>query len=284
VFSWLVLFVPLASCAPEQSASRCAYVKTGSAQLSNSFWVIAHRGNAEGKPENTLVSIAAALSSGATAVEVDVHFSRDRVPVVIHDDTLERTTSGTGRVADRTAAELHALDAGSWAGAAYRDERVPMLREVFESVAGRGRVLLDIKVDGLAESVREILRELHLPQQAVAVAVQTESQARDFVTHTPGAHIWWNFEAPATWDGGFFERLKSMGVDAIELGANWSREFVVDAHRHGLPVHAYVINDSEILRDLLALGIDGIETDLVVPIVQTLRQDGWRLDCARTAD
>ncbi len=94
---------------------------------------IAHRGGSEAGPENTVVAIEAAAATGATAVEVDVFLSADGVPVVIHDDTVDRTTDGSGPVAAFTAAELVALDA-----AAYRDDfhdvPVPTLDDVIRAV------------------------------------------------------------------------------------------------------------------------------------------------------
>jgi len=76
--------------------------------------IIGHRGNAGEAPENTLAAFRQAIALGADGVEFDVHLSRDGVPVVIHDESLERTTSGRGRVSDATAAALAALEAGAW--------------------------------------------------------------------------------------------------------------------------------------------------------------------------
>ena len=76
--------------------------------------VIGHRGNPEDAPENTLASVNAALQLGVDLIEVDVRLTRDDVPVIFHDETVERTTDGRGAVADLTLRELKELDAGSW--------------------------------------------------------------------------------------------------------------------------------------------------------------------------
>src|SRR5262245_46332535 len=89
------------------------------------FLVIAHRGASSYAPENTLAAFDLALQMGVRHIELDVHLSRDGHLVVIHDDTVDRTTNGSGPVVHYTLAELQALDAGSWFGAAFAGERIP---------------------------------------------------------------------------------------------------------------------------------------------------------------
>ena len=104
--------------------------------------VIGHRGAAGHAPENTLASIAKAAALGVTWVEVDVMLSGDGEPVLIHDETLERTTDGKGRVSETPLAELRTLDAGSWFGPAsaptFAGERIPTLAEAVNLVAELG--------------------------------------------------------------------------------------------------------------------------------------------------
>lgn len=103
--------------------------------------VVAHRGGSAAGPENTVVAIERAKADGATAVEVDVFLTADGVPVVIHDPTVDRTTDGTGRVADHTLAELRALNAAEgWP--AYGHVPVPTLDEVLDAVER-----LDLKIE-----------------------------------------------------------------------------------------------------------------------------------------
>lgn len=108
--------------------------------------VVAHRGLAPGLPENTLTAFRAAIGLGVDAIEIDLRVTADGHLVVMHDDTVDRTTNGHGRVADLSLAEIKALDAGSHAGAEFGAERIPTYREVLETVQGhRVRLLLDIK-------------------------------------------------------------------------------------------------------------------------------------------
>jgi len=109
-------------------------------------YVIGHRGASGYAPENTMVSFERALALRADAIELDVHPTRDGELVVIHDFTLDRTTSGTGPVAGHTLAEIQALDAGSWFGPAFASARVPALREVLAWARGRTKVVIEIKL------------------------------------------------------------------------------------------------------------------------------------------
>jgi glycerophosphoryl diester phosphodiesterase len=108
-------------------------------------WIIGHRGYPAKYPENTLASFQGALAAGVKMVELDVMLSRDRKLVVIHDESLERTTNGKGAVADHTLAELRRLDAGSWFDTSFAGQRLPELGEVLDLVDGRAYANIEIK-------------------------------------------------------------------------------------------------------------------------------------------
>lgn len=97
--------------------------------------ILAHRGASAAAPENTISAFLLARELGADGVELDVTLTRDRVPVVIHDDSVERTTNGRGRVNDMTLDEIKRLDAGSWKGDEFRGERIPTLGETLVALA-----------------------------------------------------------------------------------------------------------------------------------------------------
>ena len=99
--------------------------------------IIAHRGLDEAFPENTLIAFRAALEQGM-AIEIDVRGTRDEELVVMHDDTVDRTTDGSGAVANMSLAELKRLDAGSWWGSEFAGERVPTLDETLDVVRDHG--------------------------------------------------------------------------------------------------------------------------------------------------
>jgi glycerophosphoryl diester phosphodiesterase len=122
---------------------------------------VAHRGYSAVAPENTLPAFVAALRGGATIVEFDVRTTADGVPVVIHDRTLERTTTGTGPVWEAGHDEVRALDAGSWFSSAYAGVRVPTLTETIDLIAPADvELLLEIKPPATFEQVKAILEQV----------------------------------------------------------------------------------------------------------------------------
>jgi glycerophosphoryl diester phosphodiesterase len=133
--------------------------------------VVAHRGASAEGPENTLAAFRLALEQGAPAVECDVHLSADGFPVVIHDETVDRTTNGKGAVAALTRAALRRLDAGSWRGNRFAGEPIPTLEETLDLCAGRARLFIELKA-GRAQEERVRLVDVTL--EAVAGAPRTE--------------------------------------------------------------------------------------------------------------
>jgi glycerophosphoryl diester phosphodiesterase len=136
--------------------------------------LLGHRGLVHDAPENTLSAFAACLEL-RIGFEVDVRRSKDRHLVCVHDDALDRTTDGKGKVADRTLEELKKLDAGSWFHPAFRGERVPTLDEVLGLVKGRARgellVALDLKVTDatLAADIAKLAQKHGLGRQLLCI-------------------------------------------------------------------------------------------------------------------
>ena len=104
--------------------------------------VIAHRGHCVGAPEQTIAAYALAIDLGARMIEADLRFSRDGVPLMLHDARLDRTTNGHGPVAETDWVEVRALDAGSWFDPRFREQHIPRLEDLFELATHRGIALL----------------------------------------------------------------------------------------------------------------------------------------------
>ncbi len=120
-------------------------------------FIWAHRGASLRAPENTLTAFELAADGGADGIECDVHLSRDGVPVVIHDETLERTTNGRGAVGARSLSELRRLDAGGWFGPEWAGEPIPTLEEVLSLAGSTLRVNIEIKSAAAGRAVLELL-------------------------------------------------------------------------------------------------------------------------------
>jgi glycerophosphoryl diester phosphodiesterase len=129
-------------------------MRSSSAWFSDAPLVIAHRGASLVAPENTLAAFRLAVELGADAIELDAKLTRDGHVVVHHDQTLERTTDGRGRLSDRSLDEIKQLDAGSYFKPSYTGERIPTLEEVFAEFGGR--ILINVELTNYASPVDDL--------------------------------------------------------------------------------------------------------------------------------
>ncbi|HUJ74233.1 MAG TPA: glycerophosphodiester phosphodiesterase [bacterium] len=226
--------------------------------------VIAHRGESGAAPENTLPAFERALRCGADGVEFDVQASQDGVPVVIHDERLERTTNGTGWVGEQTWDQLQALDAGSWFGAGFAGARLPRLAEVLSLFRGSGMTIhVELKTDrvpyaGLVRRVVDLVRDLGVAGQVLLSSFNHNSlgEVHALAPHLPRAALLSN-ALLEPWD-----YATRHGFQALHV-----RDGMVDAplvegcHRQGLALRAYTVDDVAEARRLAGLGLDGVFTN-----------------------
>ena len=116
---------------------------------------IAHRGASGYAPENTMAAFEKAVDMKADYFELDVQMTKDGKLVVIHDTSVDRTTDGSGMVKDLTLEEIHNLDAGSWFGEEFANERIPTLGEVLDEFRGKSGILIEIKSPSLYPGIEE---------------------------------------------------------------------------------------------------------------------------------
>lgn len=114
--------------------------------LKNRFLISGHRGYSRKYPENTLLSFQAAIELGVDMLELDLHLSADGVVMIMHDNTLERTTNGTGLLRDKTCAELKELDAGGWKAKYFEGLKIPTFEEVLALVKPYENLLLSVEI------------------------------------------------------------------------------------------------------------------------------------------
>lgn len=237
--------------------------------------LIAHRGGSALAPENTLEAFEAAVRVwGADMVELDVHATADGHCVVIHDDTVDRTTDGRGRVAEMTLAELHALDAGyrftpdggrttPFRG---RGVRIPTIEEVLaalpetpltvevKAAAAQAPLLRAIRAAGAEERV--VLAGARAADRSLfgaypgAVSASEDQMRRLYVLHRLRLSWAW---VPA--------------VDVVQVPETWEGRRIVtprlvwELARHGIPVHVWTVDEVADMERLLEWGVDGIVTD-----------------------
>lgn len=145
--------------------------------------IVAHRGASDLAPENTLAAFERARQDGADIIELDVQVSRDGEVVVFHDESVERTTGGSGRISELTLAELRALDAGSWFAPRFAGEHLPTLREVLAwNAEGEVGLFLELKYDRaepeldprLVPAVVDLVREFDLVERVALISFRTQ--------------------------------------------------------------------------------------------------------------
>lgn len=222
--------------------------------------VIAHRGNSTVAPENTLASVESAFEVGADMVEIDVHLTRDRVPIVIHDGSVDRTTDGRGLVAEMTLSEIKKLDAGAWRGAEFTGERVPTLREVVRITPSGAMLLLDVKVDGAEHEIAEAVRSEGFPFSRLAIGTWTSAQRDAFAAVMPDSYLLHSQPMPRNWNEAYLAEQRIRGVSVIE-SPDWSTELIRAVHRNSMDIWVYTVNDPGVMRRLVRAGVDGLETD-----------------------
>lgn len=230
--------------------------------------IIAHRGFSARAPENTLAALDAALAAGADSVEFDVQTAGCGTPVLFHDPMLGRTTNGVGPLRRRPLGLLKALDAGSWFGPEFKDERIPTQEEALLHLAGRVReVYLDIKGYREMEDLDRIVEIT----RGTGMAGASTFVSSDWVVmnrlKTVGPEIRRGYLVEHV--GRFPEALDRSVVDegsllSLEIGLCLEQKEVVrQAQESGVEVVTWTVNEVREAAQALALGIRRITTDQV---------------------
>ena len=250
--------------------------------------IYAHRGGAALRPENTLEAFDHGLSLGADGLELDVHFSRDAVVVVHHDDTLDRTTGARGPIASYTADELARVDAGYWfrpAGSAdeypYRGRGlgVPALRTVLQRYR-HTRFIIELKLNDPELALRTI-DEIRAADAIERVALGSFGRrvlqaARKYDPHiaTGAAREetrWALYRSWVGWPLGQTRYREFQVPERSGLTTIVTPRFVAHAHRAGVPVKVWTVNDPADMRRFVVWGADALisdRPDLAVAIVR----------------
>ncbi|PZR53426.1 glycerophosphodiester phosphodiesterase [Xylanimonas oleitrophica] len=227
--------------------------------------VVAHRGNSSVAPQNTLAAFESAWRAGADSIEIDVQLTADGHVVVIHDDTVDATTSGTGALASLDRVDVRALDAGSWFSSAYAGQRVPTFQEVVELLVRRPGIelLLEVKGSWTAEQVRlvtEPLREAGLSDRVLGQSFWPETVAA-IGEADPGLR---RGLLVAEVPGDLTERCADLGVMTCNpMGSLLVEDpdLVRRLHEAGLQVMVWTLNEAAHWEQAVRLGVDAVITD-----------------------
>jgi glycerophosphoryl diester phosphodiesterase len=251
--------------------------------------VFAHRGGAKLAPENTMAAFANGLALGSDGLECDVHLSRDGVPVVIHDKTLDRTTDATGPVAARTADELARLDAGHHFVALDgtmpfrgRGIGVPTLESVL-SVFPEARVIIEMKLGdpALARAVGQVIERTNAVDRVCVGSFYRQSvealraERPEVTTSASEPEVRWTlYRSWCRWPVAAARPYRACQVpeQAGRLRVI-SPAFVAQAHRDCARVDVWVVDAAADIERLFSWGVDGVITDR--PDIAVGVRNGW---------
>lgn len=225
--------------------------------------ILGHRGAMGLAPENTLPSFRKAIEASADGVEFDVQLSADGVPVVIHDEKVDRTTDGRGKVNELSVRELEKLDAGRFFSDKFVETRLPLLKEVLEVIQGMDIINLELKngnvrYEGMEEKVIEMTREFGVFDKTVFSSFnhyslkklkEIEPAARTGVLYMAGIYQPWEY-------------ARKLGAESIHpYYAAVVPDIVEECHKQEMAVNVFGVNESETIRKLLMMNVDAIITD-----------------------
>ncbi|MHB1354491.1 MAG: glycerophosphodiester phosphodiesterase [Anaerolineae bacterium] len=228
--------------------------------------IYAHRGARDIAPENTLVAFRAAIAAGADGVECDITRCATGEIVIIHDDTLDRTTDGSGKVLDTPFTDLRKLDAGAWFAKAFAKEHIPTLDELLDLAQNLIKVNIEIKGmstqdDGIEAEVAEMVRQRAMQDSVIISSFNPWALKRMYqaapelccaLLYTHGSPV----NSALEW------ALPSLHLQAVHpVYTMVDQDYVDWAHKQGYLVNVWTVNELADMEKMIRLGVDGIITD-----------------------
>lgn len=219
---------------------------------------VGHRGASAYAPENTVAAFDEAIRLGAKAVEFDLRLTADGTPIVLHDETVDRTTNGSGPVALLDRFDLLTLDAGSWMHARFTGIRIPTLDEALLAISPHARPVIELKVPLAPEVVLRAIRRYDLEQEALVLCFVDEwlipfrRASRDLALGLLADT--WSQELPGR-ARHLAAELLCLNVDAL------GNPQVAACEAQGLEVWCFTANDVGMVAACAAMGVSGIITD-----------------------
>jgi len=245
--------------------------------------VAGHRGASGHAPENTLVAFARAKELGADGIELDVQLSADGVPIILHDDTLFRTTNlgQQLRPTELTLARLKELDAGSWFSPEFAGEKIPTLEEVFAEFGGKLGLNIEIKStpgfeadNGIEQKIAELVRQYKLEDSALISSFDAERLA-SLNRYDPGLRLAFIYEfRPDRYPPDFDPIATAKSFNSVALHPSFrivDRSLVERTHASGLKLNAWTVNEIADMERMVALGLDTITTNYPDRLVKLLQ-------------
>ncbi len=243
--------------------------------------VIGHRGNSGNAPANTMEAIRQAIDIGVDMIEIDVRLTKDRIPVLIHNDTVDETTDGKGLVSDMSFDQIRKLDAGSWKDKKYKGEKIPSLIEALDYTKDKVCLSIDLKEEAAIPEVVKAIQDANRVD-SVVICGCIEHQAKAIWQLDKNLSVLLNTDSK-------LDRLakKENKADFIReyigracrerfsvLNVNYkfvTDELIYRAHLRGLSVWAWTVDEEENMRQLVEMGIDAIYSNYPERVMKVLK-------------
>ncbi len=238
-------------------------------EVKSTIWEVAHRGSSGEAPENTMASFQRAIAQGADIIETDAQLSKDKEIVLIHDETVERTTDGRGKVSQLTLKEIKSLDAGSWFEKEFSGEKIPTLSEALEVIRGRTKLNIELKGKNLllVPKVTNLLREKGFIKEAILSSFNysfIEEAKRLEPRITTGLLFATSAQEKTSLN---YWKWADLILPRYNLV---SEDLVKKAHGKGRKVIAWTVDEPEEIKRLIGLGVDGIASNYPTLLTKVL--------------
>lgn len=233
------------------------------------FTVIAHRGASYYAPENTHSAFKLAIEMQAEMIELDISLSKDGIPVVIHDETVDRTTNAAGSVSSFTLSELKEMEVGKWFDASFDGEHFPTLEEVLAYTKNRIAVNIEIKQEavtdvakgGIVDKAVRLVKAAGMGKMVMfsSFDYRVMNHLNELAPEIPKAILFDKSQSGALLPSQLVEKYQ---VDAFncshrELSETW----IADLKSKGIPFFIYTVNDEALMRELIKKGTKGLFSD-----------------------
>lgn len=240
--------------------------------------VYAHRGASGYAPENTMSAFIKGIEMGAGGIELDVHLTKDGELVVVHDETVNRTSNGKGCVRDMSLAELRRLDFGSHFSPEFEGERIPTLEEVLDFSAAK-KIIVNIEIKatpgmyhpGIEKKVSELVKAFNLEDKVIVSSFNHPCLVR-YRGISPEAAIGLLYSGILAETGKY---AAMVGAKAVHPNFHSiDTEVIKQCRQHGIMINTWTVNEEKDMERLAKAGIDGIITnypDIASKVVKGLK-------------